>query len=92
MKKTLALAGLLCLALSSVQMAAQAQDWFVRYDTDHDNHWTYNEFASANRDWASRHTTEKILNDVELHKQFSTWDPDNRGYVVRESVSTYHDW
>jgi len=92
MKKTLALAGLLCLTLSSVQLAAQADDWFGKYDRNHDNHWTYNEFANANHDWARRHRNEKRVTDAELRNQFNGWDTDHHGYVTREHVEHYHTW
>jgi hypothetical protein len=92
MKNALALAGLLCLTLSSVQLPALAQDWFDRYDVNHDHQWNYVEFSNAHHDWARHHRTERIINDIELRNQFNTWDPDNRGYVVRENVSTFHNW
>ena len=92
MNKTLALAGLLCLTLASVQQAALAQDWFGRYDGNHDNRWSYDEFAHAHHNWARHHRSEVIMNDVDLHNQFNSWDPDRRGYIVRENVATFHNW
>jgi Ca2+-binding EF-hand superfamily protein len=92
MKKMLALAGLLCLTLNSVQLAAQADDWFGKYDLNHDNHWSYNEFSKANNDWAGRHTEEKRLSDAELRTQFNGWDTDHHGWVTRDNVEHYHTW
>jgi hypothetical protein len=92
MKKALALAGLMCLTLSSIQLPAQAHDWFDRYDTNHDHQWNYVEFSNAHHDWARRHRAERALTDVELHNQFNTWDTGHNGYVVRENVATFHNW
>jgi len=92
MKNTLALAGLLCLALGNLQLPAQADDWYGHYDHDHDGHWSYNEFRDAHHAWARRHREEAAINDAALRTQFDTWDPNHRGYVVRENVETYHHW
>jgi Ca2+-binding EF-hand superfamily protein len=92
MKKALALAGLLCLTLGSLQLPAQAQDWFDTYDVNHDHQWNYIEFRDAHHSWARHHPVERVLNDVELRSQFDTWDPNHRGYVVREDVQSYHPW
>jgi len=92
MKKSLALAGLLCLALSNFQLAARADDWFDRYDRNHDHHWSYDEFRRAHQDWWRAHREEKRLTDAELRAQFNTWDADHHGWVTREHVEHFHTW
>ena len=92
MKRTLALAGLLCLTLNSIQLAARADDWFDKYDRNHDHHWNYNEFQRAHHDWWLRHKEEKRLTDAELRAQFNTWDADHHGWVNREHVEHWHTW
>ena len=92
MKKALALAGLLCLTLNSVQLAAQADDWYNKHDRNHDNHWDYNEFRNAHHDWARNHKKERRVSDSQLRNQFNNWDTDHHGYVTREHVATYHNW
>jgi hypothetical protein len=92
MKRTLALAGLLCLTLSSIQLSVQASDWFGRYDHNHDNHWDYNEFRNAHHDWARHHRNEAVVSDVELRSQFNGWDTGHRGYVERGDVQAFHHW
>jgi len=92
MKKTLALAGLLCLTLNSLQLGAQARDWYDRWDRDHDHHWNWEEFRDANHDWYAHHRAEKALTDAELRAQFDGWDTAHNGWITREHVATFHHW
>jgi hypothetical protein len=90
MKKTLALA---CLAVLAIGTAAQADDdWFNKYDHNHDGHWSYNEFKRAHSDYWRNHRDEKRMSEAELRAQFNNWEAQHKGWVERDQVREFHHW
>jgi hypothetical protein len=89
MKKTVALA---CLAFLTLGTAAQADDWFDRYDHNHDGHWSWSEFKRAHYEYWKHHHDEHRLSDAELRAQFDAWAASHPGWVEREQVREFHHW
>ncbi len=93
MKKVFLAAMMAIASLSSVQLSAHADEqWFDRYDHDHDSHWNYNEFRKAHYDWYKHHHSEQRISDPELRHQFDGMAAGHPGWVEREQVRTYHNW
>ena len=89
MMKTFVLA---CLAVLTLSTAAKADDWFDRYDRDHNKQWNYQEFKRAHNDYWKHHRNEERWNEAKLHSQFNTWASAHPGYVEREQVREFHHW
>jgi hypothetical protein len=93
MKFNIAALCLAVMAAGSLQLPSMADEaWFTKYDHNHDGHWDYNEFKKAHYDWYKHHHEGPRLTEVELHKQWNTWDTDHHGWVAPETVRTYHHW
>jgi hypothetical protein len=80
------------MATIGAQSVALADDWYERYDVDHDHHWSYNEFRDANLSYWKLHKDEKALKDAELRAEFDRMAAGHPEYVDVETVRTYHHW
>lgn len=74
----------------SIAMADEV--WYEKYDTDHDHHWSYNEFRDANLSYYKLHKDEKRLEDAQMRTEFDKMAIGHPGYVDVETVKTYHHW
>jgi hypothetical protein len=77
-----------------LQLPAQADpaDWFHRWDSDHNNCWSWPEFRDANMDWYNRHPQENRMEERELHRQYDEMARMHGGCVHPEDVRGYHAW
>jgi hypothetical protein len=92
MKKYLLSLAAAFIALGSLQ-AAQADDpWFNKWDRDHDNHWTYNEFKAAHNSYWKAHRDEKRLNEAELRAEFDRRAANHAKWVEANDVRDFHHW
>lgn len=90
-KKSLALAGLMIVGISLNAVAAD--EWFNRWDRNHDGHWTWSEFKAAHHDWCRHHRGgEGCWNDRELRAKFDALDAEHHGWVTPEQVRSLHAW
>lgn len=93
MKRTLALLATTWMAVSALQLPANADDaWFNKYDRNHDGHWTYQEFRSAHTEYWKHHRQEQRLTDAELRAEFDRRASAHPGWVAREEVRDFHNW
>jgi hypothetical protein len=92
MKKQFALMATLWLVLANTQSPALADDWFDKYDHDHDHHWDYKEFQSAHNNYWKAHHEEKRMNDAELRAEFDRRAAEHHGWVDNEGVRDFHHW
>jgi hypothetical protein len=91
MNKSFAIGAVLCLAISSIQLPATADEvWFTNYSTV-PNYWTYSNFVNAERAYETAHRINRI-EDKMLRQQFDALDADHDGKVTIEQVRTYHTW
>jgi len=92
MKKQFALMATLWLVLANTQAPALADDWFDKYDHNHDHHWDYNEFRTAHNTYWKGHRDEKRMDDAELRSEFNRRAGDHHDWVDNEGVRDFHHW
>jgi hypothetical protein len=90
-KKSIAFAALLTLGMSLG--ASAADEWFTRYDKDHDQRWTWHEFRDAHHNWChNHHGAAGCWNDHELRQKFEAMAGANRTWVSADQVREFHSW
>jgi hypothetical protein len=78
---------LLCGQLSG--NAAFANDWFNRWDHNHDGRWDRNEFYAAQRNWARDHHGYPAPG---WGPNFAAYDHNHDHYWDRREAWRYHHW
>ncbi len=92
MKRLTLFAALILLGLAGTQISAFAHDdWFKKYDYDHDRKWNYDEYVKAQRDWEIAHH-QKVMSDKELREYYDHHDKDKDGYWATEEMRRAHHW
>lgn len=90
-KQSIALSGLLMLGMSL--SAGAADEWFARYDKDHDGRWTWHEFRDAHHDWCHHHHgAAGCWNDRELRVKFDALAGEHHTWVTPDQVHDFHAW
>jgi Ca2+-binding EF-hand superfamily protein len=94
MRGKITLAAALALVVLAVSAPAKADhdEWFNKYDRDHDGRWTYKEFRSAHYKWLKEHPGERHCSEHDLHGYFNKYDRDHDGYVHCDEVRDFHHW
>ncbi len=69
-----------------------ADEFFKKYDKNHDGHWDYTEFRRAHNEYVKRHPDQGLLNDEELRAEFGRRAYNPRGFVHESGVKDFHNW
>lgn len=82
-----------CVA-STFSSALADNDWFNKWDRNHDNRWTWQEFRNAHKDWARHHKreAEACWTDKQLHEKWAMLDAEHHGWVTPEQAMQLHAW
>lgn len=81
---------LLIAAITSVIPAFSFDNWFKRWDANHDGQWSWSDFRAANRDWSFRHRRGQTFDDSEIRRMFRLCDRNGDGHVSAQDVQFLH--
>jgi len=93
MRSKITLLAALVIAIGSISGPARADDeWFEKWDHNHDRKWSWDEFRRAQYRWWKEHRDEHRCNDKELREHFKELDRDHDGYLYPDDVRSFHHW
>jgi len=76
--------------LLTTQIPVLANDWFNRYDANHDRQWNYEEYQKAQMEWLKHH--KHHMSDKELREYYARLDRDRNGFLTAEEARRAHMW
>ena len=87
MKNLVAAIGIACVLFSG--SAAQAGDWFGRWDGNHDGRWDRHEYWRAQHAWAATHAGYPVGG---WGPAWNRYDHNHDHYWDRHEAWRYHHW